>query len=258
MAERTSILAPGEPPAARVEQHRGQSPYLLICDHASACIPQRLANLGVAAADLGRHIASDLGAAAVAVTLAARLDAVLILQNYSRLVIDCNRPPDSSDSILEVSDGIRIPGNASITPAAAAARLEQVFQPYHERIRAELDARDALKRRTILLAIHSFTPEMHGRRRPWHAGLLYHRDRRLAGALLAFWRREDKFLIGDNEPYAMSDRTDYTLPEHGERRGIAHVGIELRQDLIADAASQGAWAERLADALVYSLTALDC
>lgn len=247
------MLEPDEPAAFRVEREQGASPFVLTCDHASARVPRRLGSLGLAAHDLQRHIAWDIGAAAVASRLAARLDACLILQSYSRLVIDCNRPPGSEQSIVALSEATRIPGNESVSPDEALARERDVFRPYHDRICTELDERDAQHRRTIVVAVHSFTPTFHGRQRPWHAGMLYNRDRRLAQALLRALRVDASLVIGDNEPYSVSDNTDYTLPVYGEQRGLLHVGIELRQDLISAEAGQEQWADRLAHSLLSAV-----
>ena len=245
-----TLLDPDEPPPFRVLRPDGQSPHFLVCDHASARIPRSLGSLGVATQDLQRHIAWDIGAAGVAIKLADTLDAFAILSGYSRLVIDCNRQPGIPESIVRRSEATRIPGNEVVTQEDAAAREQQLFLPYHTRIRTELDARRAQQRHTILISVHSFTPRFHEVPRPWHAGVLYNRDERLATALLAHLRAEPGLVIGDNEPYAVSDATDYTIPVHGERRGLLHVGIELRQDLVTTAAGQGEWAERLARAFV--------
>jgi predicted N-formylglutamate amidohydrolase len=244
-----ALIAPDEPPAFRAERAQGQSPFLLTCDHAGALVPRSLQSLGLSDADLQRHIAWDIGAAAVASKLAARLDAWLIMQTWSRLVIDCNRPPGSAQSIATISEATRIPGNEAVSPDEALAREQAVFRPYHDRIRAELELREAQQRPTILVAMHSFTPCFLGQQRPWHAGLLCNRDRRLADALLPLLRADDDLVVGDNEPYAASDSTDYTIPVYGEQRGLLHVGIELRQDLIATEAGQDEWAGRLALAL---------
>jgi predicted N-formylglutamate amidohydrolase len=244
------LLAPDEPPAFRVERPAGRSPFILTCDHAGARVPRRLASLGVSAEDMGRHIAWDIGAAAVTVKLAAALDSFAILQTYSRLVIDCNRRPGIPESIVRLSEATRIPGNERVTVEEAAAREQEIFRPYHDRICTELDTRRSQRRPTILISVHSFTPHFHGKPRPWHAGVLYNRDPRLAVELLQRLRTQPGLIIGDNEPYAVGDTTDYTIPVHGEQRGLAHVGIELRQDLIAAAAGQSEWTERLAHALV--------
>jgi predicted N-formylglutamate amidohydrolase len=245
-----TLLEPDEPPAFRVENPDGQSPYFLTCDHASARIPRKLGSLGVAAEDLQRHIAWDIGAAGVAVKLARALDAFAILSGYSRLVIDCNRRPGIPESIVRMSEATRIPGNEVVTVEEATARARELFHRYHNRIRIELDTRRAQQRHTMLISVHSFTPTFHGVPRPWHAGVLYNRDARLATELLQRLRTEHRLVIGDNEPYAVGDNTDYTIPVHGEQRGLLHVGIELRQDLVATAAGQSEWAERLARALV--------
>jgi predicted N-formylglutamate amidohydrolase len=246
---RGTLLAPDEPAAFRVERELGTSPFFLTCDHASARIPRSLESLGVSASDLQRHIAWDIGAARVASKLAATLDAFLILQNWSRLVIDCNRPLGSPDSIVQRSEATVIPGNAGVSAEDALLRQQEIFHPYHDRIVRELEARKAVGRSTLLVAVHSFTPSYLGEARRWHAGLLYNRDRRLAEPLLRLLRADGQLVVGDNEPYAASDASDYAIPVYGERRGLLHVGIELRQDLIDDDAAQDEWADRLAQAL---------
>jgi predicted N-formylglutamate amidohydrolase len=182
----------------------------------------------------------------VARRLAGELDAELVLQRYSRLVIDCNRPLDAPDSIASRSGGVVIPGNRAVTRAEAEERARLVFEPYHEQIRRTLNERDQRGQRSVLVALHSFTPELLGTVRPWHAGILYQRDARLARPLLELLRQEPSIEVGDNQPYAASDLTDFTINEHGERRGLAHVELEVRQDLIGDEAGQKLWAGRFA------------
>jgi predicted N-formylglutamate amidohydrolase len=196
--------------------------------------------------ELERHIAWDIGASGLARQLSKLLDAWLILQNYSRLVIDCNRPLTSPDSIATRSEDTEIPGNIGVSSAQASQRARHVFEPYHARIRAELDRRVALRNPPTLIFVHTFTPIFRGVARRWHAGVLHHRDTRIAAPLLAALRREPSLVIGDNEPYAADPRTDYGLVEHGERRGLLHVELEVRQDLVADEIGQREWAERLA------------
>lgn len=219
---------------------------MLICDHASRRIPRVLGTLGVSELDLQRHIAWDIGAAGVAARLSELLDAFLIMQGYSRLVIDCNRPLDSAGSIVTRSEMTDIPGNVGLTAGAAQLRAREIFEPYHARIAGELDQRAANGRRTILISVHSFTPAFKSVARPWHIGMLYGNDARLAHRLLALIRGEAHWHVGDNEPYAVTATTDYAIPVHAERRGIANVGLEIRQDLIEDSAGQRAWAERIA------------
>jgi len=243
------LLNADEPPAYRIECERGASPFFIVCDHAGRLIPRRLGSLGVAATDLDRHIAWDIGAAGVTSKLAALLDAFAILQTYSRLVIDCNRPIGSAGSIVTLSEHTTIPGNQNVSPAEAQQRAQEIFWPYHQRIRAELDARLARGQTTILISMHSFTPIFKGAGRMMHAGVLYHRDTRLAHRLLQALRRDAHLVVGDNEPYSVSDATDYAIPEYGEKRGLLHVEMEIRQDLIAEDAGQTQWAERMANAL---------
>lgn len=250
-----SVRALDEPLAFSIERPQGSSAFVLACDHASRRIPRSLGDLGLSAADRAAHIAWDIGAAAVARRLSAALDATLLLQNYSRLVIDCNRPPAASDSIPRLTGGIAVPGNTTVDAAAAAARRAACFDPYHAALRQILDAREAAGTPSILVAVHSFTPNFAGQQRPWHTGLLYHRDVRFAHCLLPVLRADDALVVGNNEPYTMGDLTDYTLPVHGEQRGIPHVGIEIRQDLIEDPAGQAAWADRLASVLPAALEA---
>ena len=246
------LLTTNEPAALTVERPTGASDFLLVCDHASRLIPQSLGSLGLDAAQLSSHIAWDIGAAGVARRLSALLDATLILQNYSRLVIDCNRPPGSNSSIPTESEYARIAGNEGISPQAVAARTDAIFTPYHDALRTHLDQRRDAGRRTLLVAVHSFTPVYKSKARPWKVGLMSRHDRRLGLALLELLRQDADLQAGDNEPYAMTDNTDYTIPVHGEARGIAHVGIEIRQDLIADETGQQAWAERLVPLLTQA------
>jgi predicted N-formylglutamate amidohydrolase len=250
------LLAHDEPRSFQVENASGRSTYFLICDHAGTRIPRQLGSLGLPAEELQRHIGWDIGAAAVALKLADALDATLILQPYSRLVVDCNRPLHSPESIVSISDGTSIPGNHEISPTDASLRQLEIFTPYHARIRDELDARQCRKQPTVLIAMHSFTPIYRGHQRPWHVGVLYNRDARLAHALGAALRAETGLIVGDNEPYTVSDDTDYSIPEHGERRGLPHVEIEIRQDLIADEDGQNAWGLRLARLLLPLLEPL--
>jgi predicted N-formylglutamate amidohydrolase len=243
-----ALLAPDEPAAAIDYRATGASPFLLVCDHAGRRIPRSLHNLGLAPSDLARHIAWDIGIAGVGRALADRLDACLIMQPYSRLVIDCNRPPGGATSIAPISDGTPIVGNENLSGHDAALRLRDIFTPYHRTIADALDARAKARRQTILISLHSFTPVFAGFARPWQAGVLYHRYGALAEALRALFAPGD-LVVGDNEPYDVTDDTDYTIPVHGEQRGIPHVAIEIRQDLIAEEAGQRQWAERLADLL---------
>ncbi|UQR61788.1 N-formylglutamate amidohydrolase [Bradyrhizobium sp. C-145] len=224
----------------------GISPFLLTADHYGRVLPRALGGLGVAESDLVRHIAWDIGIAGVAERLAKMLDAHLIAQRYSRLVIDCNRPPAVASSIPVISEATAIPRNEGISEWEREARRREIFVPYHHRIDAAIARRLHGKQPTVLVSLHSFTPVYAGVARPWHIGALYNRDTILPQLLLKHLRAESDLVVGDNEPYAVSDHTDYTIPVHGEARGLVNTGIEIRQDLIADQSGQRQWAERLA------------
>ena len=240
-----SLLAAGDPAPVRITPGDAASPFLLVCDHAGRRVPAALGDMGVAASDWDRHIAWDIGAAGVCAALAPALGATCITQAYSRLVIDCNRTPGHPTSIPPASDGTAIPANAGLAPAAAARRVAEIFSPYHDAIAAELDRRAAAGSASVLVAMHSFTPVFAGVARPWQAGVLHNRNPALSYALARLLAQEG-FLVGDNEPYWLSDESDYTVPVHAEGRGLAYVELEIRQDLIASAEGQRAWAARLA------------
>jgi predicted N-formylglutamate amidohydrolase len=244
-----SLLAPDEPPAFEESQLEGHSDFIIVVDHASARIPRRLAMLGLPEHELQRHIAWDIGALSVARRVAQAMDAPLVTQNYSRLVIDCNRDPKVATSIPCISELCAIPGNISLSAPQIAARRTEIFEPYHARIHELLDRRQANGRRTILVAQHTMTDSYKGDRREMHAAVLYNRDRRFAGVVLDMLRRERHLSIADNEPYFVSDETDYTIPHHAEARSLLHVEIEIRQDLVIDTAGQAEWAARIAGVL---------
>jgi predicted N-formylglutamate amidohydrolase len=250
------LLDETDPAPLEVLCEAGRSPFVLTCDHAGRALPRRLGDLGVAAGELTRHIAWDIGAAGLARALSGRLDAVLIQQTYSRLVIDVNRPPGAPDSIATISEHTAIPGNVGLTQQAAEQREREIFQPYHRRIAAEVDARVAAGGPLVLVSVHSFTPRFKNVDREWHAGILYGRDARFAHLMLRQLRAEPGLAVGDNQPYAVSDETDYTVVVHAERRGLPYVELEVRQDLLADERGQQAWAERIARALTLSFSAL--
>jgi predicted N-formylglutamate amidohydrolase len=240
------LLCHDEPEPARVVNDTGQSVFFLACDHASHRLPRRLGTLGLSPSDRLRHIAWDIGAAEVAGRLARHLDAALVLQNYSRLAIDCNRDPTLASSIPTISENTPIPGNGDLSDASREARIQAIFNPYHRLIAQLLDQREARRQTTVFVSLHSFTPVFNNLRRTWHAGVLFNRDDRLARLMLNLLRGEGDFVVGENEPYRLSDLTDYTVPIHAERRGLPYVEIEMRQDLIAEPEGQQQWALRLA------------
>jgi predicted N-formylglutamate amidohydrolase len=241
-----ALLDPDEPNPVTLDNEAGGSVFFLTCDHAGRAFPRRLGGLGLPEHETRRHIAWDIGIGGVSRELSRLLDAAVILQTYSRLVIDCNRDPKVPSSIPEISETTEIPGNLGLKEAQRAARADAIFHPYHSAISAGLDRRATAGRASALVALHSFTPVFKGVGRPWHVAVLFNRDPRLAHALAELLRAEGDLVVGENEPYRVTDLTDYTVPVHGERRGLPHVEIEIRQDLITEPAGQKEWAGRLA------------
>ena len=237
-----SLLAADEPGPVELLRPEGPSRFLLTADHAGRAIPRSLGDLGVSAAERARHIAWDIGIAGVTRRLSALLDAPAVLQRYSRLVIDCNRPPHVAGAFPEVSEATEVPGNAGLSEAAKAARRGAIFEPYHAAIAREIEGRGPV----IYVAMHSFTPVYLGQARGMHVGLLYNRNPRFSRVLAEGMRVEPGLRVAENEPYRVSDETDYGVPVHAERRGLDYVEIEIRQDLIQDEAGQVEWAARLA------------
>ena len=232
-------------PAFEVLRRDARGPFAILCDHASNHIPAGLNALGLDAPNLARHIAWDIGAAGVARELSNLLDSPAILCGTSRLVIDCNRHPGAVDLIPEVSDGTTMPGNRNLTEQAKQSRIDRWFTPYHDEIEAVLDARV----KPFVLSIHSMTPVLAGVARPWQISLSSHTDRSLVDPLLAALRRSADIAVGDNQPYDLDPAFDYSVPFHAMRRHLPYLQIEFRQDEIADAQGQAAWARRLAAAL---------
>ncbi len=244
----TPLLAAGEPDPVEVHVAPA-SRVILTCDHASNRVPRSLAGLGLSKDVLARHIGWDIGAAAVTRRLAPRLDASAVLSGYSRLVIDCNRDPDDPSSIPTRSDDVAVPGNRDLAAAARAARRTTIFEPYHAAIARLIDAALARGTAPALISVHSFTPSLGGRARPWHVGVLWDGDGRIAAPLLAALRSDATLVVGDNEPYSARHPAGYTVRHHALARGLPHVAIEIRQDEIGDDSGAAAWAERLAGAL---------
>jgi len=249
------LLAEDEPPPFRTENGGGDSRFLLTADHAGRLIPQCLGTLGLDERDLMRHIAWDIGIAGVTTALAAKLGSVAVFQNYSRLVIDCNRQPSVASAFPEVSEATQIPGNLNLSAAEKALRREALFDPYHREIAAHVAARrgDGV----IYVAMHSFTPVYLGVRRAMDVAVLYHRAPRFSKALAALLRLEGDLVVAENEPYRVTDETDYGVPVHAEANGLDYAEIEIRQDLIETGAGQEAWAARLARLLPIALARME-
>jgi predicted N-formylglutamate amidohydrolase len=248
------VLAEDEPAPVRVVNPGGRSRFLLTADHAGRRMPVGLGDLGVSESELMRHIAWDIGIAGVTEALAAALDAVALMQVYSRLVIDCNRQPSVPSAFPEISEDTVVPGNQGLDEAAKRARQGAIFDPYHREIVAQIERRDLAP---VYVAMHSFTPVYRGVARPMEVAVLFNRRPRLSLALAGLLRAEGDLVVAENEPYRVSDETDYGVPVHAEGRGLDYVEIEIRQDLIADEPGQAAWAARLARLLPAALARLE-
>ncbi len=232
------MLDPDEPVPFVHENPEGASPWLLTCEHGGRRLPRVLGDLGLQPAAFERHIAWDIGALGVAQRLARALDAELVHQLYSRLVVDCNRPPTRPSFIPEISEATVIPGNLGLDPEARLAREKAIWRPFQDRVA------EAVGNRGGLLAIHSFTPVYKEEQRPWQLGFLYARAEPLALDLQRWFAAEAGIDAALNEPYRV-DADDYTIPVHGDMRGRPAVLVEIRQDLIADAPGQARWADLL-------------
>jgi predicted N-formylglutamate amidohydrolase len=242
------LLGPFEPPAYEVLNGRAQRPVLLACDHASNRVPIALQDLGLPESSLNRHIAIDIGAANVTRFLSRMLDATAVLCNYSRLVIDCNRAPNDPTSIMALSDGEWIPGNQDLSDSDRARRYQEIHQPYHRAIDGELKRLHDPGIWPALISVHSFTPFFDQVHRPWEVGVLWDADPRIAIPLMEKLAARG-VAVGDNQPYSGKHPADHTMDHHAELDRLAHVSIEIRQDLISDAEGVNGWARCLGEAL---------
>lgn len=232
------------------------SDLLFLCDHATNFVPEFVRDLGLSAQDMARHIAFDPGAEAVALLMAAQFEAATVASRFSRLVIDPNRGADDPTLVMQLYDGTIISGNAGLTANEIAERRTRLYDPYHAAIRSQIDRIMARGQTPKLISLHSFTPKLRGKpARPWQIGVLYAHDTRLAHPLLASLRDDADLTIGDNEPYNGALKGD-CMDQHGLSRGIAHVLIEVRNDLIATAKDQSYWADRLTTHLGRALATL--
>jgi predicted N-formylglutamate amidohydrolase len=252
VTEHTSsgLLAADEVAPYEVLEIEAARPIVLACDHASNRVPRALDNLGLASEHLQQHIAWDIGAGAVTRLLSRRLKANAVLGNYSRLVVDLNRNLEDPSAFPAISDGILVPANLGLTVEHRAERARALFKPYHEAVRrVTQDWTGGAGQIPVFLSIHSFTPKLHGVRRPWHIGVLWDKDPRLAIPFMEVLRRTGDIVVGDNEPYSGRHPADFTIDHHAEPLGLAHIGIEIRQDLINDVSGQQRWGSLLAEAL---------
>ncbi|MBB4642657.1 N-formylglutamate amidohydrolase [Rhizorhapis suberifaciens] len=246
------LLGQVDPSPVGIVNPGGRSPFLLIGDHAGNRLPSSLATLGLSAEDLRRHIAWDIGVQSLGELLSDALDAVFLHQRYSRLVVDCNRDPESESLIPSVSDGTFIQGNQGLSEHQRLERLEAIHEPYQRAIAAELDSRRRSDQATVLISLHSFTPTLFtvARDRPWHIGVLHDRGNiKFATDLLAVLRTFEAMVVGENEPYTMPG-SDYTVPRHAYPMGLPYAELEIRQDLLLERIDLLGWRDRLSTALL--------
>ena len=244
-----SLLAPGEPPAFEIINPDGTAPFLLICDHASNRVPKSLGDLGVSARAFEQHVAWDIGAFDAARHLSRRFDATLIHTNYSRLVIDCNRRPESPGLCPPTSDGIDVPANQGLAAEERQRRLDLLHRPYHDAVETWIAGQRQKGHVPAIVSIHSCTPVMAGFNRPWHLGILWNEDERIAKPLIQTLCRNVEHCIGDNQPYTGKTQSGYSIPFHAERNKLPHVMVEIRQDLVGTRAEAERWADVFGDAI---------
>ncbi|MBZ9670042.1 N-formylglutamate amidohydrolase [Mesorhizobium sp. ES1-3] len=238
---RSTVFAPFD--IVEGDRKRG---IVLLADHARRDLPEEYGSLGLPSAEFGRHIAYDIGVEAVTRELAALLDVPAVLANFSRLLIDPNRGEDDPTLIRQLYDGTIIPGNYPLAPEERERRLDRFYRPYHDAVGAMIaSVVQATGKAPFIFSVHSFTPAMQGRQRPWHVGILWDKDDRAARQLIDMLAEDKDLIVGDNEPYDGALRGD-TMFRHAIVNGYAHALIEIRQDLIADQQGILAWAERLA------------
>ncbi|UDF28840.1 UNVERIFIED_ORG: N-formylglutamate amidohydrolase [Roseateles sp. XES5] len=243
----------GDPVALENAAARGR--VILVCEHASRLLPKSLGTLGLSSEALASHIAWDPGALAVSRMMAKSLDATLVFQRFSRLVYDCNRPPESPAAMPEKSEVFDVPGNAGLDQAARDARTEALYLPFREKLSRLVKERTGEGRAPVIVTMHSFTPVYFGKPRAVEIGILHDADTRLADAMLAEAGTGGLYDIRRNEPYGPEDGVTHTLKEHGLSNGLANVMIEVRNDLIRDEVDQRVVADYLAGLLLKSLPA---
>ena len=245
----STLLGPNDLPAFDVINENGSAPFLLVCDHARNRIPESLKQLGVADWVLDKHVASDMGARDLTLALSKRFDAPAVLSNFSRLVIDPNRPIDSRAAFVRVSDGIAIPGNIELTPEDRQRRIDELFHPYHAAIETKLASFEQIGKVPALISIHTCTPVFDRVVRRWHIGVMWDKDPRLAKRVLAALAPVPDICVGDNEPYSGAHPHDFTIDNHAENNGYPCIGIEVRQDLVESPEGVEKWGTLLGDAL---------
>lgn len=247
------LIGPGDAPPFTTYNDHGQARVLIVADHASPYFPSAMNQLGLADWVLEKHVASDLGSAMLARFLADELDAQAVLAGFSRLIVDPNRKLDDPTAFPEISDGIAIPGNMGMSEQDKALRVQSFFKPYHDTITAKLAGFSELNIVPALISVHTCTPVFDRIVRPWHIGVMWDQDPRLAVPMIEHFNLIEEVCIGDNEPYSGRHPHDFTVDYHAEPDGLPHVGIEVRQDLVGTEEGARKWANILAGSLRSTL-----
>lgn len=243
-----SLLNPTDPAPVQIVNEDSDARVILVCEHAGNAVPQSLANLGLNTSQLGQHVAIDIGAAAVAHELATIINAPLVLQNYSRLVIDCNRPPDAPDAVPATSHGVHVPANTALDASARSQRVSEIFTPYDMALKQLLETHGV----SHAFSIHSFTPSLNEEVRPWDIGLLYRNDNGTSVAMASYLEKNyPELCIGLNQPYQIDDASDWFVPRHAERLKLSHSLIEIRNDHITDPDGQHRFATILSETIAH-------
>ncbi|MCF4098395.1 N-formylglutamate amidohydrolase [Maritalea mediterranea] len=237
------LLTDADPNPIDFFNPEGDADVLLVCEHAGQMVPEKLNGLNLADTDMDKHIGWDIGAAAVTKRMAKLLNAPALLQRYSRLVVDCNRPPEAPDAMPEIADNVPIPGNQNLSAIARQQRVDEIFWPFHHAVEDAIHS----KRYRLVLSIHSFTPTLGEEPRPWPLAFLYRGDAATPTMLAKYVQQAQPDLaIGMNQPYQIDDESDWFVPHHGERNNIPHSLIEIRNDQISTENGQNLWAAQLA------------
>jgi predicted N-formylglutamate amidohydrolase len=245
-----TLIGPDDPPPYHVINEDGSGQVLLVGDHVSNRLPASMNRLGLDESVMHKHVAYDIGTRKLIHRLSQHLDAPAVLAGYSRLLVDLNRSLEDPSIMPEVSDNISIPGNQNLTRAQRSERIHCFYTPYRSAIDHMLHRFRTRGQVPAFIAIHSFTPEMAGVVRPWHAGMLWDKDPRIPIPLMKKLRgRPENFHIGDNQPYSGRHPADYTIDHHAESAGLPHVSIEIRQDLVSTDEGAERWASILDEAL---------
>jgi len=255
-SEALPLLDPSDPPPFRVLNAQSSAPALIVADHAGRAVPKSLHALGLAEEVFDLHVAWDIGSPTVAAVVAERLDATAVLASYSRLVVDLNRRLEDPTCFAERSDGVVVPANAALGAEARTQRGKAIYWPYHEAVSQHIAAARARGLAPAVISIHSCTPVLENVARPWHFGVMWNRDGRIAQPLIARLRAVPGLCVGDNQPYSGRHPHSFTLNHHAESAGLPHVAIEVRQDLVMDETGGRRCGELLAQALAEVLAGL--